>query len=150
MKRMTGRTHLLLVILCLAMTASPSAAADEASATPPVVHLSLNSHAPVEAGGCRLTFVIRNLLGVDIEQMVAETVLFDRAGSVAALTLFDFGALPEGRPRVRQFDVTNVACDGIGQVLVNGVGTCSGTGLTPERCLDGLRLDSRTDIEVLG
>ena len=112
--------------------------------------MSLNSHAPVERGGCRLTFVIRNLLGVDIEQMVAETVLFDRAGSVAALTLFDFGALPEGRPRVRQFDVTNVACDGIGQVLVNGVGTCSGAGLTPESCLDGLRLDSRTDIEVLG
>ena len=70
--------------------------------------------------------------------------------AVAKLTMLDYGALPAGRPRVRQFDLAGQRCDGIGGVLINGIGTCEGDGLTPSACLDGLRLSSDTDIEVTG
>jgi hypothetical protein len=112
--------------------------------------INLNSVSATEAGGCRLSFVIRNDLGADIESLVAEAVLFDGAGRVASMTLFDFGSLPEERPRVRQFDLAGRGCDGIGGVLVNGIGTCEGVGLTPAACLTGLRLSSETAIEVTG
>jgi len=99
---------------------------------------------------CRLTFVAQNGLGADASAVVFETVLFDSQGQVIDLTLFDFQDLPDGSPRVRQFDLGGVACESVGSVLLNDVHACTGPGLTPEICAVGLRWSSRTDVEVLG
>lgn len=152
---MTGTSrHVLhcLRIACLAFAgvAAPALSADAEDGPPTGLDVTLNSTVPTEAGACRLTFVVRNNMTQEIGQIVFETVLFKRDGQVATLTLFDFGTLPAGRPRVRQFDLADLACDDIGQVLINGIGTCEGDGLTPASCLDALRLKSETDIEVLG
>lgn len=140
-----------LCIFCLAAAffggATPALAEES---TAPALALTLNSQETTEAGGCRLTFVLRNDLGAALERLVAEAVLFDAAGRVATLTLFDFGALPEGRPRVRQFDLAGQGCDGISGVLINGIGTCDGAGIAPAACLAALRLSSETGIEVTG
>jgi hypothetical protein len=130
--------------------AAPAAGQEAAAPEPPGLELSLNTIGPVEGGGCRLTFVIRNGLAADLAGMVAEAVLFDGAGHVDRITLFDFGALPAGRPRVRQFDLDGPSCDTLGQVLINGFETCEGEGLAPGACLEGLRLSSETGIEVTG
>lgn len=136
------------VMAAFSAAAAPAAAQQDTPA--PGIDLTLNRLSPASAGGCRLTFVIRNHLDAPIDKLVFETVLFDGAGQVATLTLFDFGSLPESRPRVRQFDVADLPCADIGQVLVNGIGTCEGADLAPERCLEGLRLSSDADTEVLG
>jgi hypothetical protein len=99
---------------------------------------------------CRLTFVAQNSLGIDMSAVVFETVLFDRAGQVIDLTLFDFRALPNGSPRVRQFDLAGVDCTSVGRVLLNDIHACTGAALTPEVCAAGLRWSSRTDVELLG
>ncbi len=145
--RRGGICHTFIAIFALVAGAvtGPAQAAEEAA-----LSITLNAVSATEAGGCRLSFVIRNDLGADIESLVAEAVLFDGAGRVATMTLFDFGTLAEGRPRVRQFDLAGRGCDGIGGVLVNGIGTCEGDGLTPAACLTGLRLSSETAIEVTG
>lgn len=148
-RRSVGAGPGLLAAALWGALASP-APAQSAQHAAPHLSLSLNTLQPTEAGGCRLTFVIRNGLGADIDSLVTEAVLFDAAGQVATLTLFDFGSLPAGRPRVRQFDLAGPSCDGIGEVLVNGIGTCEGADLTPGACLDGLRLSSETDVEVSG
>ena len=44
--------------------------------------LDLNSLSATEAEGCRLSFVIRNGLGADIDTLVTEAVLFDAGGQV--------------------------------------------------------------------
>jgi hypothetical protein len=120
------------------------------SATPalaegPVLVLDLNRVDQVE-GACRLTFVAQNDLGADLAALSVETVLIDTSGRVDRLTLFDFGALPDGVPRVRQFDIPGLACDALARVLINGVAQCS----AGEACAEGLRLTSRTDVEVIG
>jgi hypothetical protein len=143
-------SHLAAALGGAALGLAPPVKAQEADDATATLAISLNSVSATEAGGCRLSFVIRNDLGADIESLVAEAVLFDGAGRVASMTLFDFGTLPEGRPRVRQFDLAGRGCDGIGGVLVNGIGTCEGDGLTPAACLTGLRLSSETAIEVTG
>lgn len=99
---------------------------------------------------CKLTFVITNGLNAAIDKTVFEAVLFDKSGQVERLTLFDFGALPPARPRVRQFVVPQITCAQLGRVLFNGANTCDGEGLDPKGCEDGLLPTSRTDIEVLG
>lgn len=146
--RITNKARHALAAIAALVTFVPPAVAQEVPV--PRLDLSLNTAGPVAKGGCRLTFVIRNRLGADIDKLVTEAVLFDRQGRVATLTLFDFGQLPAGRPRVRQFDLAGQGCDAIGQVLINGIDSCEGTGLSPAACLDGLHLSSETDIEVTG
>ncbi|MDZ7709380.1 MAG: hypothetical protein U5K36_04265 [Roseovarius sp.] len=149
---MTSRSFraVAAVLALLLPHAAPALAQSVQEDAEPQLGLTLNTVSATVAGGCRLTFVIRNGLGGDIESLVAEAVLFDGAGRVATLTLFDFGALPAGRPRVRQFDLAGQSCEGLGEVLVNGIGTCEGDGLSPAACLEGLRLSTDTEIEVSG
>lgn len=138
------------VAVALVSGAVPTTAQDDPATPPREITVSLNSIAPVEGGGCRLTFVIRNGLDVAIDKLVFETVLFDGAGQVATLSLFDFGEVPPARPRVRQFDVNALPCDDIGQVLINGADTCDGDGLSPAACLETMRFSSDTGIEATG
>lgn len=84
-----------------------------AQETAPAVGLTieLNATKGVEQG-CQLSFLIRNGHETDIDSAIYETVLLDTSGQVDRLTLFDFGELPAGRPRVRQFVVPGTGCDG--------------------------------------
>lgn len=113
------------------------------------VSVELNAVRASEAG-CMLSFVVINGHESQIDKAVYETVLFDSAGQVDRLTLFDFGVLPPGRPRVRQFTVPGMACEGLGQILINGAHSCESEGLAGDACEAGLELRSRVNIEVMG
>lgn len=134
--------HLALLSLVIA----PLAANAQAESG---VHIELNATDTI-GESCRLTFLLTNSLDQDVDKIVAETVLFSDQKQVVLLTLFDFAALPAGRPRVRQFQVPNVSCDRLSQVLVNGISTCTQGGEQSTACQDTLRLSSRVDIELEG
>ncbi|PIL19562.1 hypothetical protein P775_13645 [Puniceibacterium antarcticum] len=111
--------------------------------------MELNA-AQSEEQSCKLSFLVINGRGSDILKAVFETVLFDAQGQVDRLTLFDFGALPAGRPRVRQFVVSGTRCEYLGQILFNGVNTCEAEDMDATACESGLQLNSRTTIKVTG
>lgn len=115
----------------------------------PVLSVELNAQASTEAG-CILTFMVSNGHAQEIDSAAFETVLFDKAGQVDRLTLFDFGNLPAGRPRVRQFQVDGLACDALGQVLINGPSTCKVAGTDSPLCGTSLKLRTRTGTELIG
>jgi hypothetical protein len=131
----------LCALACLILGA-PALAQEEAA---PRLSLELNRVDSLD-GACRLTFMAENGLGADLDALSLETVLIDTEGRVERLTLFDFGALPAGIPRVRQFDIPGLACDSLGRVLINGVSDCGGA----DGCGDALEFGSRTDVEVIG
>lgn len=122
-----------------------------AQETAPAVGLTieLNATKGVEQG-CQLSFLIRNGHETDVDSAIYETVLLDTNGQVDRLTLFDFGELPAGRPRVRQFVVPGTGCDGLGQILINGASRCEAAGGESDLCTKGLDLKSRSDVEVIG
>ncbi|MFD1910805.1 hypothetical protein [Halodurantibacterium flavum] len=110
-----------LIATILTVAGLPAAAQEAA----PAGRLSLDlNRADQEGTACRLTFVAANDY-TSLSSLVLETVLFDQAGRVAALSLFDFGDLPQGHRRVRQFDVAGADCAALDQLLVNGVASCS-------------------------
>ena len=125
-----------------------SVAAQDAEA-PSGLSVELNAATAAEAG-CTLSFLITNGYASPVEKAVFETVLFDQNGQVDRLTLFDFGQLPSGRPRVRQFTLPETSCDGIGRILVNGAESCEAPELGANACTEGLWLSTRTGIEVVG
>jgi len=99
---------------------------------------------------CRLTFLVTNQHTTPIDKLVYETVVFTKDGRVDRLTLFDFGALPVSRPRVRQFELSDLGCADLGQVLINGAHACTGDALPNGACVNDLRLSSRTDAGLTG
>lgn len=115
----------------------------------PRLNIELNA-AQSQGAACTLSFVVQNDLAAGIAQMTYETVLFDTAGQVIQLSLFDFGALPQGRPRVRQFVLDQTDCADLGRILFNGANTCTAPDLADGICESALTLSTRTKIEVLG
>ncbi|MBO9445910.1 hypothetical protein [Ruegeria sp. R14_0] len=99
---------------------------------------------------CRLTFVVDNQTGTAIDEASFETVIFDASGSVVSFSLFNFRDLPADRLRVRQFDLPGMACSSVGRALINGTNTCTVAGEDSSICEDGLKLQSRTDVELIG
>lgn len=95
-------------------------------------------------------FLISSSFEEGVDSLVVETVIFDASGGVNRLTLFDFGTIPAGRPRVRQFVVPETSCDGLGSLLINGVNRCEMSGAASAACLDALVTSSRTDLEFVG
>jgi hypothetical protein len=77
-------------------------------------------------------------------------VIFDTSGSVVSLSLFDFRDLPADRPRVREFELPEMACATVGQVLINGASSCVIDGAASGVCDQALSLSSRTSVELVG
>ena len=141
------KRHLSTAIISIALALPSGATAQEAG---DALIVELNRVVPLD-GACRLTFMAQNNMDMDVEQVVFETVLFSTDGGVERLTLFDLGALPTARPRVREFDMQGLACENLGRVLFNGVDACSGEGVDPETCEDALSPVSRVEgVEVIG
>ncbi|SDY79928.1 hypothetical protein [Citreimonas salinaria] len=141
----TFRTLAIAAAACNAL-AAPALAQEELGAR---LSIELNA-AETEGEACKMSFVVINGHDSDIAKAVFETVLFNAGGQVDRLTLFDFGALPAGRTRVRQFVIPATPCDGLGRVLFNGADTCEVEALAPGACEADLRLESRTSIDVVG
>jgi len=137
--------HVILILAIL----QPQFASAQSAATPQRLLLELNA-ADIVGEACRLTFFVHNEMDTDVEKLVVETVFFSTDGKVELLTLFDFAAIPVGRPRVRQFQVPDTSCDRIGMVLVNGTDACEGGDLSTSLCEKALQVSSRTTIELKG
>jgi hypothetical protein len=104
----------------------------------PVVELNT---ATAAQDACRLTFTVTAPTG--LSALETQTVLFDQKGGVRAFTLFDFGTVPEGGLRVRQFDVPQTRCDDVGMILFNSVETC--TTAAGNACADVISFTSRLE-----
>lgn len=137
------RVRLSLPAFVFALLAGPATAQDA-----PTLAVELNAAQTLD-GTCRLTFVVTNGAAAPQDVTVFETVLFTTEGTVDRLTLFDFGTLPPGRARVRQFDVDGLTCDGLGQILFNGAARCEGA-MDVRACEAALIPTSRTGIAVAG
>lgn len=133
--------------IALALVSLPNGAM--ANDAPSALSVELNKVEDA-SDGCQLTFLASNGHAKGITQLVFETVLFDKQGSVNRLTLFDFGAIPTGVPRVRQFVIPALACTDLGRILINGVSTCQAPGLDEAACSNGMNVTSRIEVELVG
>ncbi len=144
-----------MLFRCLAFAAlftgtlSSNAIAQSADSASSGLFVELNAVQDVD-DACRLSFLVRNETGTDIEKVVFETVIFDAEGRVVSLSLYDFRDLPADRPRVRQFKLPERSCASLGQALINGANSCVVNGSESDICHDTLTLSSRVDMELLG
>ncbi len=110
--------------------------------------LELNSAADTEAGDCRLTYVATNRTSTSLDQASYEVAVFDGNGIVSRILVLAFGALPEGKTRVVQFDIAGQTCGNTSRIVVNDVAECVPTsGEGGDVCLSALSTASRAPIQ---
>ncbi|WP_346911622.1 hypothetical protein [uncultured Roseibium sp.] len=129
----------LFLASCLAMV--PAANAQEAE----TIALELNKADTVD-GACRVTLVVKNSLTSALDALRLDMVIFDKSGGVAGYAGIDFGAIPQGKTLVRQYNVAQIDCGTIVNLLVNDIRSCERADKVETSCLPHLELKSRTDI----
>ncbi|WP_319529967.1 hypothetical protein [uncultured Cohaesibacter sp.] len=97
---------------------------------------------------CRLSFMVHNGLDVQLETLGLEVVLLDKQGLAQDFLMLRSGNLPTGKRRVRQFDLPDVNCNNLGEVLINDVAECTAEGLDANGCLAILTPSSRIAIKL--
>jgi hypothetical protein len=127
----------LLASLVIVAMATPAL-----SQAVPEFDLELNAMAASDTG-CRVTFLATNRLGTELTRSALEIALFGADGGIDRLVSLEFKAMPEGKARVLQFDLSGLDCATISRVLVNDVVACEGEGLDPRTCLAALKPSSR-------
>ncbi|QFT30362.1 hypothetical protein FIV00_07750 [Labrenzia sp. THAF82] len=113
----------------------------------PHISLELNK---LEASGtaCRLSFVMENRSSQDIDAASYEIVVFGKNDVINQMSVFDFGVLPQDKTIVRQFELSNLTCEGTGKLLINGPAGCS-TEFVSGHCTTPLSLQSQTSVSLI-
>jgi hypothetical protein len=106
------------------------------------IGIELNAAADVE-GACRLTYVVTNGSTTDLTQASWEVAVFDDAGTVTRLWVLDFGALPQTRTRVVQFDLADQPCDKVSRISVNAAVDCTSAAGPQAICTEKQSLSSK-------
>lgn len=142
---MSGATRLVAGLL-LAVSAVSQAYAQEA-APKAGLEVELNALAPSQKG-CMMTFVALNNLAAPINKISFELAFFNDKNAVDRVTVLDFRDLPQGKKRVRQFDMPNVKCETVTRILINDTPVCD--GLAAGECMKGLVTRSQVSVPFEG
>lgn len=97
---------------------------------------------------CRLSFMVHNGLDSVLTDLGLEIVLMDTNGLAQDFMMLRTGRLVSDKRRVRQFDLPDVVCSSLGEILINDVSDCQGEGLTPESCLGVLNPISKSKVKL--
>jgi hypothetical protein len=130
----------------IAVAAVAQAFAQDAAAVSSL-DVELNGLAPSQKG-CMMTFVALNKLATPINKVSFELAFFNDKNAVDRITVLDFRDLPQGKKRVRQFDMPNVKCESVTRVLINDTPVCDGPA-TGE-CMKGLVTRSQVSVPFEG
>jgi hypothetical protein len=74
---------------------------------------------------------------------------FDRAGVINDRSLVELGPLRANKTSLHVFQMPDMDCDNVGEVLLNDVTQCTPAGegaVAPADCLDVVSLSSKSDI----
>jgi hypothetical protein len=116
------------------------------------IPVELNKLEPLAADppGCRVYFVVSNPEHEPFVQLRLDLVLFGTDGVITRRLALDLGPLPAQKTAVHLFDLAGVACDSIGQILINDVLSCQTGDQAPasadaerKECLDRLTTSSK-------
>lgn len=143
-RRLLAGTMAILSILSSSVFAQETA---PPTTTPADLTLELNTANDVE-GGCRVAFVAYNGTQTTLDALGYEVVVFDAGQRIAQILTFEFGALPQRKTKIGQFDIANLKCADISRLIINSASRCEAGGAALALCLDAVKPTSRTPIAL--
>lgn len=126
----------------LAMGLMAGATAVAATPEKSGISVELNKLEPVD-GSCRAYFVIRPEGSTEYKEFKMELLVFDTDGVIQKWLAIDAAPLRAGKTSVKLFDISGVACEKIGSILLNDVTACSNGAGDVAGCVDRVAPSSR-------
>lgn len=133
------RTAPTIGLLALAIMAAAPAMADEP------LGIELN-RLEERDGSCRVYLVMSNPSPRSYEALKLDLVLFGTDGVIARRVAVDTAPLRPTKTTVKLFDVSGLACSGIGSVLLNDVIECRGTDVSANDCIASVQPSTRSTV----
>ncbi len=130
---------LMAALVSLPLLSSPVTAQDGK------LTVELNKFEAGEAGGCRAFFLFRNQTGQSFEGFEMSLAILDTGGIIDRLLTIDAAPLPASRTTLKLFEIPEIACDAIGEILLHELASCKPQNADETDCFPFLELVSRTD-----
>ena len=139
------------LVLAAVMTGQTVAAQTESStpaATGPLT-VEINKFEPNDTGGCRAFFLFRNETGLTFEGFEMSLAIFNSGGVIDRLLSIDAAPLPAARTTLKLFEIPDIACTDISEILLHEIPSCKPQNADQMDCYSLLELSSRTSAALV-
>ena len=134
----------LVTGLMLALVAALPARAETGRLT-----VELNKAEEIEGGGCRAFFLFRNETGKSFEGFEMSLAILDGSGVIDRLLSIDAAPLPVARTTLKLFEIPQIACADISEILLHEMTACRPQNEDEMDCFEILDLASKTQAALV-
>ncbi|MGX0978297.1 hypothetical protein ACSSVY_004037 [Roseovarius sp. MBR-51] len=106
--------------------------------------VELNKFEPAEDGGCRAFFLFRNETGMAFDGFAMSLAILDGQGVIDRLLNIDAAPLPVARTTLKLFEIPQIACSDISEILLHAIDSCQPQNEDNIDCFPLVKLVSRT------
>lgn len=128
-----------LTTLALALGLTNVAMAEDAR-----VSVELNKFETSDEGICRAFFLFRNGTEASFESFEMSLVVIDQNGIIDRLLSIDAAPLPVARTTLKLFEIPEIACTEIAELIVHDIPACKPQNADPVDCYALIDWVSRT------
>ena len=138
-----GQFKFLAAVLALLFTAGqPWADAGQLT-------VELNKFEENETGGCRAFFLFRNQTDMTFEGFEMSLAILDQIGVIDRLLSIDAAPLPMSRTTLKLFEIPDISCASIGEILLHELSSCRPQNADEMDCFPILQLNSKTSAALV-
>ena len=120
-----------------------------ASAQDAQLVVELNKFEESDASGCRAFFLFRNQTGKAFEGFEMSLAILDSDGVIDRLLNIDAAPLPVARTTLKLFEIPDIGCDNISEILLHAIETCKPQNEENMDCFPLVSLVSRTSAPLV-
>ena len=126
------------IVLLFALAAAPALVRAQSDA----LHIELN-RLEEHGNGCRVHLVLENSSPRAYASYRLDLVVFSADGVIARRLALETAPLRANKTMVKEFELTDLTCEGVGRVLLNDVTSCSSDAGDRDDCVTTTRVSSR-------
>lgn len=107
------------------------------------LQVELNKVEEIDGGGCRAFFLFRNQTGKSFAGFEMSLAILDGQGVIDRLLSIDAAPLPVQRTTLKLFEIPEIACANISEILLHDVTSCQPQNEEQMDCFPILDLGSK-------
>ena len=133
-----------LGIACIAAAALTT----QASAQEGRLNVELNKLEASDTGSCRAFFLFRNGTDQTYEGFELSIAVLDTDGIIDRLLSVDAAPLPVARTTLKLFEIPEIGCDSLSELIVHDIPVCKPENADPTDCYGLVDWISRTGVRL--
>ena len=113
------------------------------------LQVELNKTEEIDGGGCRAFFLFRNQTGKSFAGFEMSLAILDGQGVIDRLLSIDAAPLPVQRTTLKLFEIPEISCSNISEILLHDVTSCQPQNEDQMDCFPILDLGSKAAAQLV-